>query len=155
MIMFSIVLLALATGASRPTPRLHLTLAFDQRVAASTQAAVVEEAARVWAPYGVALQSPADLVSTTGLDDSHWPIAYRHQLVARVLGRALTHEIGHYLLHTRGHSKSGLMQATHRIDELMGLHDRNLALSCSDLALLCEVLLRAAGAAPHGVVRPI
>jgi hypothetical protein len=47
------------------------------------------------------------------------------------------------------------MQATHRIDELMGLHDRNLALSCSDLALLCEVLLRAAGAAPHGIVRPI
>jgi hypothetical protein len=39
--------------------------------------------------------------------------------LARALGRALAHEIGHYLLPTRGHTVRGLMRARFALHELM------------------------------------
>ena len=36
-----------------------------------------------------------------------------------MLGRALAHEIGHYLLRTPGHSKSGLMRAAQTAADLI------------------------------------
>jgi len=47
---------------SQPAPpRLHVALAFDAGATPAFEAAVAEEAARVWAPYGIALEeSPAD-----------------------------------------------------------------------------------------------
>jgi hypothetical protein len=39
--------------------------------------------------------------------------------MGRVLGRALAHEIGHYLLRSPDHSVTGLMRAQHSIAELM------------------------------------
>lgn len=38
-----------------------------------------------------------------------WPDSAWTALVPRVLGRALAHEIGHYLLQSRGHARTGLM----------------------------------------------
>jgi hypothetical protein len=40
-----------------------------------------------------------------------WAQACQDALVGRVLGRALAHELGHYLLRMPGHSASGLMRA--------------------------------------------
>jgi hypothetical protein len=37
----------------------------------------------------------------------------RHELIARALGRAVAHEIGHYLLRSRAHASRGLMRAAH------------------------------------------
>lgn len=39
-----------------------------------------------------------------------------------VLGRAVAHEIGHYLLGTRGHSRAGLMRADFSAREFTGVH---------------------------------
>jgi hypothetical protein len=154
---------------------------------------VAEEAARVWAPYGIALdESPADspchtgtitlhvamaqtpgpgtnphalgsivftggapeprvslyvataadLVSTaTHNDPSHWPVAYHDAILSRVLGRALAHEIGHYILNQREHSTSGLMRAVQPVTELMEFRDTNLALSPGDVVILCKVVI--------------
>jgi hypothetical protein len=44
----------------------------------------------------------------------------REILLARVLGRALAHEIGHYLLASKAHTPGGLMQAVHTANEFFG-----------------------------------
>jgi len=50
-----------------------------------------------------------DLVrATPGLSDS--TIASHETLVGRALGRALAHELGHYLLQSKAHSSRGLMR---------------------------------------------
>lgn len=43
-----------------------------------------------------------------------WPGGAWNALVPRVLGRALAHEIGHYVLQSRGHARTGLMTASFR-----------------------------------------
>jgi hypothetical protein len=56
--------------------------------------------------------------------------------MGRVLGRALAHEIGHYLLGTREHSRSGLMRAAQGIDELMAIADPKMVLSAEEQTVL-------------------
>jgi hypothetical protein len=46
------------------------------------------------------------------------PAALRHQMMGRVLGRAIAHEIGHFLFGSADHAPAGLMRAKHRLDEL-------------------------------------
>jgi hypothetical protein len=48
------------------------------------------------------------------------PLLMRETLLARALGRALAHEIGHYLLGSKSHSAHGLMMAVHTAAELFG-----------------------------------
>jgi len=43
---------------------------------------------------------------------SQMTTAQRHTLLGRVMGRALAHELGHYLLASKVHTLRGLMQAT-------------------------------------------
>lgn len=47
-------------------------------------------------------------------------IAERRTMMARALGRALAHEIGHYLLASKEHSVRGLMKARDSTSELFG-----------------------------------
>ena len=46
---------------------------------------------------------------TASLRDS--PTLFHELLLSRALGRALAHELGHYLLKSRTHSAAGLMRA--------------------------------------------
>jgi hypothetical protein len=46
------------------------------------------------------------------------PTSYKELLVARALGRALAHELGHQLTASKSHSPSGLMKGRRLIDEL-------------------------------------
>jgi hypothetical protein len=46
------------------------------------------------------------------------PAAYRHRLMGRVLGRAIAHELGHFLFGSSDHAPDGLMRARHRLDDL-------------------------------------
>jgi hypothetical protein len=46
------------------------------------------------------------------------PAAYRHRMMGRVLGRAIAHELGHFLFGSSDHAPDGLMRATHRLDDL-------------------------------------
>ena len=49
---------------------------------------------------------------------SEWPAAIAEHLIPRVMGRALAHEIGHYVLGTREHASRGLMAASFRPDDV-------------------------------------
>jgi hypothetical protein len=48
------------------------------------------------------------LHTTSGLNDA--PFALRDTLIGRALGRALAHELGHYLLQSKVHTSRGLMR---------------------------------------------
>ena len=90
------------------------------------------------------VSTAADLMSTaTREDPSHWTVAYHDALLTRVLGRALAHEIGHYVLNTKEHSRSGLMRAVHPIAELMELRGGDLGLTPDDREALCDALSHA------------
>jgi hypothetical protein len=43
--------------------------------------------------------------------ENAWPAGPQDRVLARVLGRALAHEIGHFLLRSKNHSRGGLMRA--------------------------------------------
>jgi hypothetical protein len=49
------------------------------------------------------------------------PPLQREILLARAMGRALAHELGHYLSASKAHSHKGLMKAVHSASELFGL----------------------------------
>jgi hypothetical protein len=62
-----------------------------------------------------------DLVRQAGVGDrplATWPSGIIDHFVPRVLGRALAHEIGHYLLGTPTHARTGLMAASFRPDDV-------------------------------------
>jgi hypothetical protein len=45
------------------------------------------------------------------------PVKFKERLIARALGRALAHELGHYLTGSREHTVSGLMKGRRLADE--------------------------------------
>jgi hypothetical protein len=45
------------------------------------------------------------------------PLKFKERLIARALGRALAHELGHYLTGSKEHSVSGLMKGRRLADE--------------------------------------
>jgi hypothetical protein len=61
------------------------------------------------------------LVARARLGDrlvASWPESIMLRLLPRVLGRALSHEIGHYVLRSREHSRTGLMAPSFRPDDV-------------------------------------
>jgi len=78
-----------------------------------------------------------------GLHPAFWPSGLREEIIARALGRALAHEIGHYLLRSPHHASTGLMQARHKGSALGSPNDRAFVLTKTD-----RDRLRAALAAP-------
>jgi hypothetical protein len=85
-----------------------------------------------------------------GLHPALWPAGLRDEIIARALGRALAHEIGHYLLRSPHHANSGLMQARQKGSTLGGPNSRPFTLSQPDRARL-----RLALAAPLQAVCPV
>jgi len=135
---------------------------------------VVDEAAAIWAPYGVTVTATRQLVRPEGSQDewmtliirdapqpepgralrggrrqlaglaftagvpgnlmtASWSVARdmaagtglprtagSDRLAARLLGRAVAHEIGHYVLRTRDHAPRGLMRAAFTVREVLG-----------------------------------
>jgi hypothetical protein len=66
-------------------------------------------------------------------------------LVGRALGRALSHELGHYLLKSKVHTAHGLMRAIWRSDELLGVERRGFELTTEQRAAADEFPARRAG----------
>ena len=60
---------------------------------------------------------------------SQMPILERETYLGRALGRALAHEIGHYLLAAKTHTASGLMKANFTAAELFMPEKRQFAIS--------------------------
>jgi hypothetical protein len=64
------------------------------------------------------------------------PRSLREQIVARVLGRVLAHEIGHFVLRSKQHAVSGLMRPLQFADELVAPSRHAFALADCDLLQL-------------------
>jgi hypothetical protein len=68
-----------------------------------------------------------------------WAPACQDLINGRVLGRALAHEMGHYLLRSRGHSANGLMRAQPPAAALIEADVRPFLLSAQDARQLAGV----------------
>ena len=77
--------------------------------------------------------------------ENSWPAAPRDQVLARVLGRALAHEIGHFLLRSKSHSTAGLMRAEQIGTDLIAPDHRGFALSADEVRRLRSNLPAAKG----------
>jgi hypothetical protein len=73
----------------------------------------------------------------------HAPIDLQQRLIATMVGRALAHEIGHYLLASSTHVEHGLMKALITPDEFVKLGRRHLQLMPENVRTLRAVRLAA------------
>jgi hypothetical protein len=62
--------------------------------------------------------------------------AFRDLILGRALGRALAHEIGHFLLRSQRHSAAGLMRAFQPAEDLMDPNRHRFELSADDVRRL-------------------
>ncbi|HEY7170842.1 MAG TPA: hypothetical protein VH417_08340 [Vicinamibacterales bacterium] len=83
---------------------------------------------------GASLLRDRTVVAGRALDEL--PAAIQNQFMARALGRAAAHEIGHYLLASKTHEASGLMRAQFATADLMERSPRNFRLSQAELRRL-------------------
>ena len=72
------------------------------------------------------------LLDISGVDRK--VIGTHDMLIARALGRALSHELGHYLLTSRAHTSRGLMRALWPSPELFALYRGGFALTAAERA---------------------
>jgi hypothetical protein len=79
-------------------------------------------------------------VRVAELPDHNWPFLLRDVVHGRVLGRALAHEIGHYLLRSRQHLEVGLTRARQSTLDLVSLDRRHFALSADEMRRLASLL---------------
>ena len=71
------------------------------------------------------------------------PIVQWRTFVSRALGRALAHEVGHYVLGSRAHTPRGLMKARQKANDLFGPHRMVFDLSPVDRAAVVSRLIEA------------
>ena len=87
------------------------------------QFAAGSPAQEIYLSYRNAVDFMADSAAVVGVLSRMPPLEQEFNL-SRAMGRALAHELGHYLLASKAHSRGGLMQATHSAYEFFG-HARN------------------------------
>jgi hypothetical protein len=68
--------------------------------------------------------------------DRDRPTRGREMLLERALGRALAHELGHYLLAMKSHASVGLMRGVHSRDEFFSPSPASFQLNRQELAML-------------------
>jgi len=90
--------------------------------------------------YPRAITTLVSGVKVSALPDHDWPFLLRDLIEGRVLGRALAHEVGHYLLRSRQHSPLGLMRARQSTFDLVSLDRRHFTLSTVELRRLFSVI---------------
>lgn len=71
--------------------------------------------------------------SLSGSPVSRWPPRLAEDAVARVLGRVLAHEVGHFVLRSSHHSPTGLMRGTHMSAEFVGFAGGGFRLAPVDI----------------------
>jgi len=64
------------------------------------------------------------------------PFAQREILLARAMGRALAHELGHYLLASKVHTRAGLLRASRTASELFSPDIRGFAVDAAQRQLI-------------------
>ncbi|OLE79098.1 MAG: hypothetical protein AUF76_17630 [Acidobacteria bacterium 13_1_20CM_2_65_9] len=91
--------------------------------------------------FDLLLQS-VGLARLGDVGEDRWPPELRRRAVGRALGRVIAHEIGHYLLGSRGHSSNGLMRAVQPFGELLGQSGAGFLLSRADEQRLARSVVR-------------
>jgi hypothetical protein len=89
---------------------------------------------RLWPGIAEGLVSDADF---KGRPFRAWPVRERDAILLQVMGVALAHEMGHYLLDTASHSSGGLLQATLTGRDLEYPSPARLWLTVEQQRLLC------------------
>jgi hypothetical protein len=90
--------------------------------------------------YPRAIAALVSTVTLLGTNDKVWPTALYDLVIGRVLGRALAHEIGHFLLRSREHSVKGLMRPRHQVPDLIGADRSRFVLSAGEVRQLASVM---------------
>ena len=67
-------------------------------------------------------------------------IAEREMKLARAMGRALAHELGHYLLASKAHTPGGLMQAVHTASNFFGYQRNGFAIDAAQRQTVADRL---------------
>ncbi len=73
------------------------------------------------------------LVESFSSTNMRQPPAHTDALVAKLVGRSLAHELGHVLLNSQSHGKSGLMRADYGVDDALRDLPSSYTLSASEL----------------------
>ena len=89
--------------------------------------------------YAGAVARRLDQVSLDDRRVGDRPLRFRDRLLGRVLGRAVAHELGHFLLASKTHTPTGLMRAGHRLENMMALVDRDSQLVPGPPCLVARV----------------
>jgi hypothetical protein len=89
-------------------------------------------------PNTIASLMPPSMMFGPGVHERS-PFAY-DRMVGRATGRALAHEIGHYLLRSRGHSAAGLMRARPLMAEMIEMNRHGFALADGDRRRLMSLM---------------
>jgi hypothetical protein len=66
----------------------------------------------------------------------HMPVLERETYLGRALGRALAHELGHYLLASKAHTAHGLMKANFTAAEFFATNTRQFLIDASERAIV-------------------
>jgi hypothetical protein len=126
--------IAAADGTVAPEPMLRVLVIPRRRPDTSSgDRQVLGEVVSLGRPGAVAIVS---IQRAEGLV-SAWrrpavvPPAYHQDQVGLVLGRVVAHEIGHYLLNSRSHARTGLMRETFEVAELVDRRSRTFDLDAA------------------------
>jgi hypothetical protein len=92
---------------------------------------------QIYLSYANAEEFLVDARSVVGTV-ANMPRAERETMLARALGRALAHELGHYLLDTSRHSPAGLLRQTMAAREMQQPNPAHLRLSRKELQMMCR-----------------
>lgn len=98
---------------------------------------------RIYISYANAHQLMLDSPGVIGPQD-RMPLFEREVLMARALGRALAHELGHYFLASKVHTNNGLMKAHRTASEFFGPDERPFKLDGAQRSLITARLVREA-----------
>jgi hypothetical protein len=82
--------------------------------------------------YYRAIEALATTAEVMGAGASRWPAGLRTEVIGRTVGRALAHEIGHFVLRWPHHADSGLMRAQQHASALAGADGHAFTLTAND-----------------------
>ena len=87
-------------------------------------------AREVYVSYGNAVEYLNGSEAVIGIA-SQMTVLEREVYLSRAMGRALAHELGHYLLASKAHTRRGLMQATHTASDFFDAQRRAFAIDAA------------------------
>jgi len=87
-------------------------------------------AREIYVSYRNAVQYLTDSEAQVGIA-TQMTVLEREVYLSRAMGRALAHELGHYLLASKEHTRRGLMQATHTASDFFDTQRRAFAIDAA------------------------